>query len=75
MQKTVMKASVKMNVMADDSRSHIAEMMIKGTVNGITELTELLNGNGKDLSDEVRAFAEELKELEESYEDRLKKLL
>ncbi len=75
MQKTVMKASVKMNVMADDSRSHIAEMMIKGTVNGITELTELLNGNGKDLSDEVRTFAEELKELEEGYEDRLKKLL
>ena len=39
------------------------------------ELTELLNGNGKELSDEVRAFAEELKELEEGYEDRLKKLL
>ena len=75
MKKAMIHAGVKMNAMADKSRSHIAEMMIKGTVCGITELRELLNGNGEELSDEVKKYAEELLDLEETYEESLKKLL
>ncbi len=74
-QKAFMFASIKMNTLTDDSKSHIAELMIKGTVTGITELTELINADGKNVSEKVRVFAEELRDLEENYEERLKKLL
>lgn len=73
--KAMLFASVKMNTAMDDSVSHVAELMIKGTVMGITELHELLNGSEKEISERVRNFAKELTELEESYEQRLKKFL
>ena len=44
-------------------------------MNTLTELAELLNNHGKDLGEKVRALTEELKKLEESYEERLKKLV
>ena len=74
-QKAFMFTSIKMNTLTDDSKSHIAELMIKGTVMGITELTELINSDGKNIGEKVRAFAEELRDIEECYEERLKKLL
>lgn len=73
--KAMLFASVKMNTTMDDSASHVAELMIKGTVMGITELHELLNGSGNEISEKVLNFAKELTELEESYEQRLKKFL
>ena len=73
--KAMLFASVKMNTAMDDSASRVAELMIKGTVMGITELHELLNGSGNEISEKVRNFAKELTELEESYEQRLKKYL
>ena len=73
--KAMLFASVKMNTAMDDSASRVAELMIKGTVMGITELHELLNGSGNEISEKVRNFAKELTELEESYEQRLKKFL
>lgn len=75
LKKAVMFASVKMNTLTDDSASHVAELMIKGTVMVITELHELLNGCGDKISETVRNLAKELTELEESYEERLKKFL
>ena len=75
LKKAVMFASVKMNTLTDDSASHVAELMIKGTVMGITELHELLNGCGDRISEAVRNLAKELTDLEESYEERLKKFL
>ena len=36
--KAMMWTSIKMNAMKDDSRAHIAEMMVQGTVMGITEI-------------------------------------
>ena len=75
MQKAFMFTSVKMNTLADDSKSHIAELMIKGTVMGITELTELLNGYGDKLGEQTKNFLRQLLSLEEEYEQRLKKLL
>ena len=73
--KAMLFASVKMNTAMDDSVSHVAELMIKGTVMGITELHELLNGSGNEISEKVLNFAKELTELEASYEQRLKKFL
>ena len=74
MKKAMMYMGIKMDSMRDDSRSHIAEMMIKGTITGITELGELISAN-KEASEEVIRFARELKSLEETYEERLKRLL
>lgn len=75
MKKAMLYTSVKMNTLTDDSCSHVAEMMIKGTVMGITELKQLLS-RGKDCLDEdVLNFANELLRLEEDYEERLKTLL
>jgi len=75
MQKAFMFTSVKMNTLTNDSKSHIAELMIKGTVMGITELTEILNGKGDELKEATKNFVEELLKLEETYEQRLKNLL
>lgn len=75
MKKFMMKSGIMMNTMVDNSESHIAQIMIKGTVMGITELCELLN-NAENITDEkIIEYAKRLKELEESYEQRLKKFL
>ena len=72
--KAMIFTGVKVDTLRDDSRSHVAEMMIKGTVMGITEIGALLSANiGAPI--EVKNFAEELKTLEEKYEKRLKRLL
>ena len=64
-----------MNTLTDDSKSHIAELMIKGTVMGITELIEIKNGHQNDLGEKTKEFLNGLLCLEEDYEQRLKKLL
>ena len=73
--KAFMFTSIKMNTLTNDSKSHIAELMIKGTVMGITELTEIKNGHEKELGEKTKEFLNELLCLEENYEQRLKKLL
>ncbi len=75
MKKAFMFTAVKMNTLTDSSASHIAELMVKGTVMGITELAEILNNHAKELGEKTRAFTEELKALEEDYEERMKKLI
>ena len=75
LKKAMLFTSVKMNTLMDNSTSKIAELMIKGTVMGITELHELLNGSGAKLSEKTLEFAKELTALEEDYEERLKKFL
>ena len=75
LKKAMLFTSVKMNTLMDNSTSKIAELMIKGTVMGITELHELLNGSGAELSEKTLEFAKELTALEEYYEERLKKFL
>ncbi len=75
LQKAFMFTSIKMNTLTDDSTSHIAELMIKGTVMGITELTEILNNHENELKENTVSFTKELLSLEETYEQQLKKLL
>ena len=72
--KAMMWSGIKMNTMFDNSRTHVAEIMIKGTVMGITELTAMKN-ESENLDDEVLKFLDDLLALEEEYEQRLKKFL
>lgn len=74
LQKAFMWSSIKMKTLTDKSRNRIAELMIKGTVTGITELTAMKNEKGN-FSDDTVAFIEDLLTLEESYERKLKKYL
>ena len=67
LQKAFMWSSIKMKTLTDKSRNRIAELMIKGTVTGITELTAMKNEKGN-FSEETVAFIEDLLTLEESYE-------
>lgn len=75
MKKAMMWSAINMNTAFDSSKNHISQIMIKGTVMGITELTTLIN-NSKCLTDEkALEYAKRLLELEEEYEERLKEFL
>ena len=75
MKKAMLFTSVKMNTLTDDSTSHIADMMIKGTVMGITELRQLISRGQEDIDGEILEYAKELLDLEETFEERLKTYL
>lgn len=73
--RAMMWSAVKMNTLADDSAQHIAQMMIKGTVNGITSLKTTLTDGGEDVDGEIKELLVRLIALEESFERKLKKFL
>ena len=73
--KMMMWSAIKMNTAFDDSRTHISEIMIKGTVMGITELTKILNDKNCVTDEKALDFAKRLLALEEEYEQNLKKFL
>ena len=74
--KAMMWSGIKMNTLTDSSRSHIAEMMVRGTVMGITALKSSLGEMQAGASDaDIRALAEEMLALEETFEARWKALL
>lgn len=74
MKKAMLWGSIKMKTMMNNSRNQVAEMMIKGTVTGINELTAMKNEGGN-LDPEVLEYVEKLLKLEEDYQERLKKFL
>lgn len=74
--KAMMWSSIKMNTFSDNSRAHIAEMMVQGTVMGITALKSTLSEISKDFADEeIQALAEELLHSEETFEKTWKSLI
>ncbi len=74
--KAMMWGGIKMNAMKDDSRAHIAEMMVQGTVMGITALRTSLGELSDDYGDtDVRNLAEELLHTEEEFEKIWKKMI
>ena len=75
MKKAMMWTSVKMNTLADNSRSHIADMMIQGTVMGLTSLKTSYGERPVNDDEEISALANELISLEERFEERLKTYL
>ncbi len=75
MKKAMMWGSIKMNTMTDNSRAHIAEMMVQGTVMGITALRTTLGEVPEDGNDEIIALLEEMLRMEEDYEKKWKEYL
>lgn len=73
--KAMLSASIGLNAIKDDSDSHLAEMMVQGTVMGITEIKHLISDFGGELAPEITATAKKLCALEEGYEENLKKYL
>lgn len=75
MKKAMMWGSIKMNTLTDNSLAHIAEMMIQGTVMGITSLKTSLSELPKDDDEEITALLKDLIALEEEFEKKLKTFL
>ena len=74
--KAMMWTSIKMSTMKDDSRAHIAEMMVQGTVMGITALKSSLGEMSEDCADEdIKALANELLRSEEQFERTWKSMI
>lgn len=74
--KVMMWSSIKMNTLKDNSSSHIAEMMIQGTVMGITALKSTLGDMSENESDaEIKTLAKEFLDMEEQFEKRWKDYL
>ena len=68
MKKVMMWGSIKMSTMTDNSRSHIAEMMVQGTVMGITALKSTLGDLPADGNEKVVELLEEMIKAEEEFE-------
>ncbi len=67
--KAMMWSSIKMSTMADDSRAHIAEMMVRGTVMGITAIKSSLGEmSDEEADEEIKALANEVLQSEERFE-------
>ena len=75
MKKAMMWSAIKMNTAFDSTHSHIAKIMIKGTVMGITELTKIINETECLTDEKALDFANRLLSMEENFEQRLKKHL
>jgi hypothetical protein len=63
-----------MSTLTDSSRAHIAEMMIQGTVMGITSL-KTTESKAECTDEEICQLLRELIVLEEKYEKKLKSFL
>lgn len=72
--KTIMKGSIKMKTFFNDSKNNIADMMLKGTVMGINELSQMTN-ESENLDENVKSLISDLLKTEENYEKRLRKFL
>ena len=72
--KAMLWSAIKMKTMIDSSRNQIAEMMIKGTVTGINELTAMKNEK-QNLNEQVYQYVQRLLDMEEDFQERLKKFL
>ncbi len=74
MKKAMMWSSIKMSTLKDNSAPHIAQMMIQGTVMGITSLKKTLS-DSINLTEEVEELLKRFIKIEEDFEERLKKYL
>ena len=73
--KAMMWSAIKMGTANDNSSQNIAQMMIRGTVNGITSLKTSLTDGQKGMDPEVYKLLKELINLEEGFEKKLKSFL
>ena len=75
MKKVMMWGSIKMNTLTDKSRAHIADMMVQGTVMGVTSLRTTASELPVDENDEILALLDEMIKAEEQFEKKWKEFL
>ena len=75
MKKMMMWGSIKMNTLANNSRAHIADMMVQGTVMGITALRTTASELPIDGNDKIIALLNEMIHAEEDMEKKWKEYL
>ena len=73
--KMMMWGSIKMSTLTDNSRAHIADMMIQGTVMGVTSLRTTAGELNPDDDGEIIALMNEMIAREERFEKRWKEFL
>lgn len=73
--KAMMWSAIKMNAATDNSTQNIAQMMIKGTVNGITSLKTSLTDGEKIMDGEIKKLLTDIIKMEEGFEKKLKTYL
>lgn len=72
--KAMMFISIKLKLAFNNSKNQIADMMIRGSIMGINELTAMKN-ESSNLTEDVANAVDRLLRLEEEYLERLKKFL
>jgi hypothetical protein len=75
MKKAMMWGSIKMSTLTDNSRSHIADMMVQGTVMGITALRTTANDFSDDGDEQIKTLLKEMIDKEEEFEKKWKSYL
>ena len=70
MKKAMMWGSIKMNTLTDNSRSHIADMMVQGTVMGVTSLRTSAGDLVPDGNEKIADLLREMITVEEEFEKR-----
>ena len=70
----MLKTGIHSNTLFNTSTSHIAELMIKGSNNGVLEMEKILNHNGE-AGEKPVALAKQLLDFEGKNIERLKKYL
>ena len=73
--RAMMWSAIKLNTAGDDSRSNIAQMMVRGTVTGITSLQATLTENRHAIGGDAEALLRRLIDAEERIEERLKNFI
>ena len=73
--KAMMWSAIKMNTAADRSPQHIAQLMVRGTVTGVTSLKTTQTDSEAYTDGETKRLLEDLISLEEGFEERLKAFL
>lgn len=73
--KAMMWSAIKMNAATDNSKQNVAQMMIKGTVNGITSLKTSLTDGEAIMNTDVKNLLTDLIAIEEGFERKLKSYL
>ncbi|MDE6504378.1 MAG: hypothetical protein K2L42_00740 [Clostridia bacterium] len=73
--KAMMWSAIKMGTANDNSAQNVAQMMIRGTVTGLTSLKTSLTDGGKYMDEEVKKLLTDLIDIEESFEQKLKTYL
>lgn len=75
MKKAMMWGSIKMSTLTDNSRSHIADMMVQGTVMGIDALRTTANDLSPEGNEDIADLLREMITIEEEFEKKWKEYL